>query len=414
MIKIAGLLPKQKEIINSIITSKNKFHVINASRQSGKTLSLSKLAVYFALNYSNENILIVTPSYIQTRVIFNNILRMNDIFKVILSKKISSPFEIIFNNNSVLNFRSADNIDSLRGGSYRFVILDEFGFFRNGDFDTVIRPTTSAKMNSKIVIASTPKGKESDFYNMAQLGINSTDNYSYYTMHYTDNAYYDLADVEDAQLRLPDNLFLQEYEAKFIDNNSDVFDNIENVCCLQSFPISKNSQYYCGIDFGRANDFTVITILNKDKEVVYVNKYNKMSWDEIVNNLAETLNEYKPITYCESNSIGDVLIENLRKQYKNIYPFITTNASKREIIEKLKYDITLNDIYLPNKKLYPDIYNELNTFTVKQSTSGTITYSAKESFHDDHIISLAIANYVHSKYNKKINIQKGIINDFYN
>jgi phage FluMu gp28-like protein len=396
---LKGLHNRQKEIANEILRSKAKYHSVNASRQSGKTVLITKLAMLLGLTVSDEQILIVSPSYEQVDNVYDRIISTKGSDQIIVKKKDSKPKSITLQTNTILKFKSADRPDFIRGGSYKYVICDEFAFFKDGVFSTVIRPTTAAKSDSKIIVVSTPKGKGNEFYQMSESAVSNPERYKYYEMHYTDNPYYDLEEVNDARARLPKNIFLQEYEAKFIDSGGDVFENIDDVAILEEYPLfDSNERYFSAIDWGRANDSTVLTILNKSCQVVNIIEV-KGDWGTQINSIANVLNVYKPIVYAESNGIGDPLIVALREKYSNIREFTMTNNSKREIIEDLKMKIYMNNIALPTYNRCSKLHLEMSDYTYSMTQTGLITYHHKSGSHDDFVDSLAIANYCYNKHN---------------
>ena len=58
--------PKQKEMIDSILGSKAKFHVACVGRQFGKSLMAMNLVLYWGINKGPVKILWVSPVYSQT------------------------------------------------------------------------------------------------------------------------------------------------------------------------------------------------------------------------------------------------------------------------------------------------------------------------------------------------------------
>jgi len=397
---IEGLHKKQKEIVNDILQSDAKFHTLNSSRQAGKTYLLSKLAMILGLIVKNENILVISPTYEQVRIIFDNVMSNETIKMFTTNVKESKPYEIKLKTGTRIFFKSAERIDSLRGGSNQFVIIDEMSFTKEGLMDTIIRPSTAAKKNSKIIIASTPKGKDNDFFRMFDIATKGDPNYAFYEMSYKDNPHYDLSEVEDAKKRLPRNIFRQEYEAEFIDDGGDVFDGLDKVMILQSFKTYEAGRYFCGIDFGKVNDSTVVTILDKDKEVVFIQEYSG-NWSKQQKDIGIVLRKYNPLTYGEVNGVGSPLIDGLKTEYNKIFPFITSNTSKREIIEDLRMVITLEQIKLPSSTLRPKLNIQMNDYTFSITKSGLITYHHSAGKNDDYVDSLAIANYCYDKHNKQ-------------
>ena len=94
----------------------------------------------------------------------------------------------------------------------------------------------------------------------------------------------------------------------------------------------------------------------------------------------------------EVNSIGDVVYELLQKECSNftrIEPFITSNQSKKEIVENL---IVANQ----NKEVVFTecdwLDKELEMFTYEYNPkSRLIKYSAPNGFHDDGVMATCLS-----------------------
>lgn len=391
--------PKQIELVEDIVNSSAKFFVINGARQSSKSETLAFLIIHFGW-LVQDNIMVVSPTYSQSQVLFEKVISKKGVFSIFENVKSSKPYEITTITGSKISFRSADRPDSLRGSSNKIVIIDEMAFIKQGVFQTVIRPTTAAKANSKVIIASTPNGVTNDFYNLYQLANSGDPKYKYYFISHRDNPYYDRQEVEDARKRLPSEIFSQEYEGVFLEGGGEVFENVKDVMVLSIYKgYNPNERYYAGIDFGSRRDQTVLTILNSKKETAFMQSYSG-DWGKQIHSISEVLKQYNPIVYGEVNSIGDVLVNQLKRTYGNVHEFVMSNSSKREIIEKLKYDIVNKSISLPTVDLNIDLYEQLINYTFSLSATGLIRYHHKtEELKDDRVDSLAIANYCYDKHN---------------
>jgi hypothetical protein len=93
-------------------------------------------------------------------------------------------------------------------------VIDEAAFCKDEAWTEAIRPVFMVR-GKKVLFISTPKGKNW-FYNLFQLGV-SEDNkqYAAYTGSSYDTPYIDPTEIEDAKKTLPENVFQQEYLAKF-------------------------------------------------------------------------------------------------------------------------------------------------------------------------------------------------------
>ncbi len=199
--------------------------------------------------------------------------------------------------------------------------------------------------------------------------------------------------MEEAKLSLPETIYKQEILAEFIDDGGEVFSNLKNVCVLLNYPnYDPSKKYYAGLDFGRQNDYTVLTIVNGDGDVVDFYRERQKSWDIIISEVVAKLKKWRPVCFAEVNSIGDVLYEQIKKQYPSIQPFITNNESKQNMIEDLIMGMNENRLKLPSPELNTDLYKELSVFTYEYSPkTRKIKYGAPIAFHDDCVISLALS-----------------------
>jgi len=417
-LEVRSLHKKQVEIAKAILDSEAKFHTINASRQSGKSFLISKLASIFSL--LRPAILVVSPTYEQVRVIWDNILADVAFAPYIQSKKESKPFEITTRKGTRITFKSAERPDTLRGGSYDIVILDEFSFFKSNVFNPIIRPTTAAKKKAKIIVASTPKGVHNDFYSLASRALveeHKDPNYCYYQMLYSDNPYYDTREIDDARLRLPEAIFKQEYLAVFIEDGGEVFSGIKEATLeveearkLQhsvgsllhnESSTTHKKRFFAGIDWGRLTDDTILAILDENRQLVYIESF-KGSWDDQIKALGAILKLYKPILYAESNGIGDPLISALKGSggYPAVKPFTMSQSSKQELVESLRMQLVLKTVTLLPE---PHLIEQLLAFTFTQRAGGKISYHHPVGGHDDFVDALLLANYSYEQHNKAFN-----------
>lgn len=412
--KITGfnLHNRQKEIFKSIDKSNAKYFIINASRQSGKTTLLKEMVRYFALTNESVQIMFVTPTYALGSIIFLDIIE--SVLGIPVIKSVNKSNLIIeFINKSKVLFKSAERYDSIRGLSNDYVFLDEFSYFKYESW-AAIKPTVAAKKDAKVIITSTPKGRNL-FYDLAQLGKSNNDRYEYYFMHYTNNPLYDQQEVDDAKLVLGDNspIYLAEYEGVFIEDGGTVFKNVlKNQTIKNWIEPAYNNKYYAGLDIGK-EDSTVLTIMDKDGNIMFIKSIKQKSYNDIINELVHILKKYSPIVYLETNGVGSVFFDILVKQYTNLIPWTTTNQSKTEIIELLVLALNTEAIKLPTKELYKDLDFEFSVFTYEYSPKTRIVkYMAQTPHHDDNIISLALANKCRLDNNRGFVMKPGQINAF--
>lgn len=393
---------KQKEIINGILNTDIKYHIVSLGRQSGKSLMGMNLMLYWAINNKPCKILWVSPVYSQANKVqkeLDNAIRNSNIIE---SCNYSESY-IKLKTGSEIYFRSAERYDNIRGFTFDYAIMDEVAFMKEETWTEAVRPTLAVK-GKKVLFLSTPKGKNW-FYDMYQIGLsNDYTNYKSYKGSSYDTPFISHAEIEDAKKTLPENVFRQEYLAEFLEGGGEVFSNIDNNTYDQ-WP-TKYDKVYCGIDLGKQEDYTVAIFMDKEGNVIATYRNNKVSWNTLVDELVTCINRYNATTLIEVNSIGDVIYEQLKKKVKSIEPFVTTNKSKTEIIEGLILDFNESNIKIPSRKLDSALYDELGYFTYEYNPkSRSIKYGHPNGLHDDCVISLALANYC-----RKTQVSKGTYN----
>ena len=385
------LFPRQEAIFNYITTSVKRFVTLNASRQFSKSTILENVLMFRALNMKRMKCLYVTPTYSLSKIVMNKLY--NNLLDSGAIKTYNKAENIItFSNGSEVYFRSSTNPDNIRGLSIHYLFIDEAAF-QSDDTWNVIRPTMNV-IGKQCVMASTPRGKSGFFYQSCMIGQTRNANYHYEFGHYSDNPFYNRDEVEDARKTLPEAVFNQEYEAQFLDDGGSVFSNIRNCQKIYCFKGNLNEgPYSIGIDLGRQSDFTVVTVLNNRNEVVDIYRDNLKDWTLIINNIKNILKKYYGASIlCETNGIGDVVFDLLKKEVHNIKPFITTNESKNSIIEELIHAFQTESISIPTGELFSVLQSELSTYSFTYSPkTRRIIYSAMNGFHDDCVISLALS-----------------------
>ena len=80
----------------------------------------------------------------------------------------------------------------------------------------------------------------------------------------------------------------------------------------------------------------------------------------------------------------------LGKKYNGTRTWNTSNKSKVDAINKLATDFHNKSIKIPNLEY---LKNELDNFGTQTTKTGKLTYGASNGYHDDCVMSLAIANY---------------------
>jgi len=310
-----------------------------------------------------------------------------------------SDFTIKLKNGSKIMFKSTEREDSLRGYTANYMVVDEAAYHGETVWGSVLKPIMLVK-GKKVLFISTPKGNNF-FKKLFDQGQDpEQEDYASCRMHYTENPHLDIKELEEARRSLPSHIFQAEYEGTFTESGQTVFaDTTPNQFHSWPKPIGK---VYCGIDLGRANDYTVATFMDGEGTIVDIYRENLQDWSQMISEILIRIKKWNATVMVETNSIGDVVFEMIKKQWRDTHPFVTTNKSKNDAIEGLAVDLNNIDVKIPSPELFRALPFELSIYEYDYSPkTRTIRYNAPNSFHDDCVMSLAICN-ANRKQNKTL------------
>jgi hypothetical protein len=396
----ADLYPWQQEVFFSYVNDDYKTYVLNTSRQIGKSLLISQLVLDSSINNGKVVVGVVSLTYKQTKLIYNNI---SDILQntPILKSDNKSELEIKLVNGSSIKFLSIQNSDNIRGFTFDYLFCDEAAYYPPGVYDKVLLPTTLAR-GRKVVLASTPRGTNY-FYDMFMRGIDRDDTTTTaFKFDYTANPNFDPKEIDAIRKQLPDAVFRAEFLGEFSDNGS-VFNNLRDVCILNDWK-APGTNVYCGIDVGLFHDYTVASIMDVNGNVVDIYRAKTGSINKLNTELETFLKRWKPTkTLVELNNQGVSVYEHLQPRLRGVEGFKTTAVSKPDLINQLQNSIEDKRIKLPSRELMPEIYNELVNYSFTYSEkSKAIIYGGLPGHHDDCVISLALVNKVYTEAHHSI------------
>lgn len=392
-IKITSLQKRQREIARSIIdtpASITKYHVIRASRQSGKTYLLERIAIAFSFERPDQCGAVIMATNSQTRKVFKSMTKTLPKNVILKTNNTDGSRYIEFVNGTILYFFSSGSFDSVAGNSFDFMICDEHALWNRHAWP-IIKPTVAAKKNAKVIVASTPRGRGA-FKTLCEQGQSSDVFVVEYTMSYLDNEHYDIREVEDARKSLPDALFRQEYLAEFVDGISSVFGDMTACQTLVDYPdINKNWVYYFGLDVaGDGEDCTILTIIDRSGKIAgiwHIDSSNLVIQSKLINDILARYPRISGLT--ETNGIGKGLHDMVKKSHK----FTTTQDTKQTLVLTLVKDINSESIELPSPDLCPELDSQMSEYMAVRSKNGKLSYHHPIGEHDDYVDSLMLANY---------------------
>lgn len=390
----------QSDVINELKDSRGTGRIVtvNSSRQKGKSYMISNLLLYFSINFAKTNNYCVSPTLKQSKAIYRVIIDAIDASGVIKSKN-ATDLTITLINGSTINFKSAEQRNSLRGFTADFLCIDEAAFIPDEIFYLIL-PWTDAK-KAPILMTSTPFIKGGFFFKYFNYGLESTHNTI--TINWSDPKYKESIEqilppekLEEYRQVLPSNVFRSEYLGEFLDDDGTVFVGVKNI--LREASITPEDKLYVGIDWaaGGGNDYTVISVFNERGNQVMLKYFNRFSPTKQVERIVQELEPLASkirVIACESNSLGEPFIDMLKSRSQilsqKVRGFTTSNSSKNGLVVDMQSAIETNKItLLPDDKQV----REFGYYTAEYNpTTRNVTYNAPRGMNDDTVMATMIA-----------------------
>jgi len=362
-----------------------RFKVLASGRRWGKTM-LGSLACVHA-GASGGRAWWVAPSYKMAQVGWRAVARLGRQVPGAVIRQ--GDLMVRFPGGGTVQVRSADDPQSLRGEGLSLAVMDECAFMSEAAWTEALRPALSDRLGGALFI-STPKGRNW-FWRLFQRGQDDSEpDWQSWTFPTVANPYIAPGEIEAARRDLPERIFQQEYEALFLDDAGGVFRRVLEAATLQPQGPAAGRQYVIGVDWGKSNDFTVLTVMDVGaREMVYLDRFNQIDYAVQRGRLQALYERYKPdCIMAENNSMGEPIIEQLQRDNLPVRGFQTTNATKAVIVEALALAFEQGSIKILSD---PTLVSELQAYEMDRTPSGLVRYSAPEGMHDDTVMSLALA-----------------------
>lgn len=387
-------IPLLHNLQAEIIKDKSRFRVVSCGRRWGKTY-MAMVGLYcmmaerFEATKKKQRGWIVAPTFPLVR---EDWLSAELILEGFITNKKETQMRMDFDKMGFIEFKSADREDEgLRGAGLDCAVVDEASRVTRKSWEQGLRPALSDKQGRCIFI-STPNGRNW-FYEMYLKGQTTNDEIKSWKHPTSTNPFFPKEEWQTIYNSTPEMILKQEYLADFLEDSASVFKNIESCFRGELESYKQGEHYTIGVDLGKSNDFTVITVINdKTCSVVYIDRFNQIDWSLQKKKIkAVTLAYPNSLVYIDSTGLGDPIEEDLRQDGVATRDYKFTNESKQELVEGLIVAIEQGMLGIPNVEKTKFLIDELKAFTYERLPSGRLRYTAPEGLHDDGVISLGLA-----------------------
>jgi hypothetical protein len=405
------LYPYQEKMFDHF--NDNRFSIVLACRQSGKSISSVGYLLWYALFHPEKTIAILANKGSTAREMLSRITLMLENLPFFLQPgcKALNKGSIEFSNNSRI-IAAATSGSSIRGMSVNLLFLDEFAFVENAsEFYTSTYPVVSSGKSSRVIITSTANGIGNVYHKLWEGAVQSTNEFKPFRVDWWDVPGRDEEWKRQTISNTSELQFQQEFGNTFHGTgntliSADILLNLkasspiytQNNVSVYNRPEEGHS-YLMFVDVakGRGMDystFNVIDVTQRPFKQVAVYRNNTISpllFPDIIYKYAKTYNEAYVV--IESNDQGSLVCNGLYYdlEYENVFveSMVKANAIGVTMNKKVKRIgcSTIKDLVEEHKLTIVDTQTiiEMSTFIAKGSS-----YEASDGNHDDLMMNLVL------------------------
>jgi hypothetical protein len=403
--------PYQKKLFKKF--NENRFNIVLACRQSGKSISTVIYILWYAVFNPEKTIAVLANKGATAREMLGRITLALENLPFFLQPgcKELNKGSITFANNTKI-VASATSGSSIRGLSIDLLFLDEFAFVeRDAEFYTSTYPVISAGDETKVIITSTANGVGNMFYKIyegSQKKINEfvSSRVDWYDVPGRDADWKKQTIANTSELQ-----FEQEYGNNFLGTSNTLISSNWLLKLKSEYPkhIEQNIHYYedpiidhqyvmtVDVSKGRGQDystFTVVDITTGMFEQVCTfrdNMISPMIFPDIIVKVAKHYNE--ALLIIENNDVGQVICNDVYYEYEYENTFVESSVKRGGVgvtmtkrVKRIGCSNLKDLIELGKLKIVDEnTVSELSTFEIKGSS-----YEATQGNHDDLVMNLVL------------------------
>lgn len=409
------LYPYQEKMFAHFNT--NRFSIVLACRQSGKSISSVAYLLWFAIFHPDKTIAVLANKGATAREMLARVTLMLENLPFFLQPgcKALNKGSLEFSNNSRI-IAAATSGSSIRGMSVNLLYLDEFAFVeRAAEFYTSTYPVISSGKDTKVIITSTANGIGNMFHKLWEGAVQKTNEYKPFRVDWWDVPGRDEMWKEQTIANTSQLQFDQEFGNTFFGTGDTLIEAwalleqvavepkriLEGGSLLVYDDTEKNHNYIMTVDVskGRGQDYSTFNIIDVStrpfKQVVTYrnNKISPLLFPDIIYKYAMVYNEAYVIV--EANDQGSLVTNGLHNdlEYENLH---MESAIKTRLGVEMNKKVkrvgcsSIKDIIENKKILIRDAQTilEMSTFVAHGQS-----FEASEGNHDDLMMNLVLFGY---------------------
>lgn len=433
-----AMYPFQEEMIRTAVD--NRFTIAKMPRQVGKTTTIAAMMLWYILFHENFQAAILAHKQKGAQSIVGKIAMAYEYIPKWMQAGVVewNKASIKLDNGSFVEAFST-SADSVRGGAYSFVYLDEFAFVppnMQEEFWTSTYPVISSSKTAKVFITSTPNGYNL-FWKIWKDSEEGRNSYQRCSVNWWDVPGRDDAWREETIKNTSEKQFSQEFECEFLGSSLTLISAKKLGMLTFSTPIQETTDFciyeepvkghtyvlVSDVARGTGNDYSAFIVFDITESPYRIvakyrnNEISHMVYPQYVYQFATSYNQ--AFVLVETNDIGQVVSDILyyEYEYENLFLTQSKGRSGQQIGSGfggalptfgLRTTVPVKRIGCMNLKSLVEgdklILNDNDLiYELARFISTKSSFAAEEGCHDDLVMCCVLfAWLVHQEYFKEL------------
>jgi hypothetical protein len=377
--------------------------VLISPRQCGKSRSLSVLALWWAFRRPKQVVLVLSAGDVAAARLLRTMRQIAAHPLLGASVDDETQHRVILSNGSEI--RSVPASDSqIRGWTVDLLVVDEAAWLPADILLAAALPTTAARPNARVVLASTPWADSGPFFQFASDGEDPAKPFTLTFRWKLKDAWWIVPEViETARSTLSPLQFRAEYEGEFVGASDAFFSQEDILAAVAAYPMRHDGAGMpatAGLDWGRRQDAHAVVLAGllddygvNGRPVVVVPwaETSRRPYPQQEAEVADLANSWDLTVFSESVGVGQSPTENLtwKLARSRVVDVSTSQAIKEDNYGRLAILLAERSLVLPE---HPELLRQLGGVAARPTPLGRLRIGARtESLHDDLPDALALA-----------------------
>ena len=386
-----------------VLRSGAAWRVLVAARQVGKTFLSVHLVLQVALERPGSLSVLLVPTLRHARQPIALLRRFCEALPGCAWN--ATERQMRFANGSTFEVYSAEREGATRGPTITGLLwADEAALIPARAWNEVL----PAAGHALKLLTTTPAGKNWVFDEF----VSDEPAHESFRFRSADSPHVNHEEVARCRASMTPEFAAQEFEAEFVDSLILAFAHVEGLFVSQLPKRDPRAAATAmGIDLGKEQDWTVVTVLNTFGEGQVLARWRHQDWPTTTRRIVELIHDHGvQLVVVDKAQVGSYVADELRRiqnsreappgfPLQRVVAYETFSASKKELlVDTTRADVQWGRLKLLRNDLAEQLDFELRVFQgIKRVSQGRefVSYGCPQSrgLHDDCVISLCLANW---------------------